>query len=64
MESLALYEGENIVELKFKKFHRTNQNTVHNQRPIISEGTKVKVGDVIAITSPTLTLVPSEIIGL
>jgi DNA-directed RNA polymerase subunit beta len=48
MESLALYEGENIVEVKFKKFHRTNQNTVHNQRPIISEGKKVKVGDVIA----------------
>jgi DNA-directed RNA polymerase subunit beta len=48
MESLALYEGENIIELKFKKFHRTNQNTVHNQRPIISEGSKVKIGDIIA----------------
>ena len=48
MDSLALYEGENIVDLKFKKFHRTNQNTVHNQRPLVSEGVEVKKGDVIA----------------
>jgi DNA-directed RNA polymerase subunit beta len=45
---LALFEGENIVEIKLKKFKRTNQNTVHNQRPIISQGTQVKEGDVIA----------------
>ena len=48
MDSLALYEGENIVDLKFKKFNRTNQNTVHNQRPLVSEGVEVKKGDVIA----------------
>jgi DNA-directed RNA polymerase subunit beta len=48
MDSLALFEGENIVEIKLKKFKRTNQNTVHNQRPIISQGTQVKEGDVIA----------------
>ena len=42
MDSLALYEGENIVEIKFKKFHRTNQNTVHNQRPLVSEGDELK----------------------
>ncbi|MAL64712.1 MAG: DNA-directed RNA polymerase subunit beta [Candidatus Marinimicrobia bacterium] len=48
MDSLALFEGENIVEIKFKKFHRTNQNTVHNQRPLVSEGDELKVGDVIA----------------
>ena len=48
MDSLALYEGENIVKIDFKKFHRTNQNTVHNQRPLISEGDSVKAGDVIA----------------
>ena len=48
MDSLALYEGENVIEIKFKKFHRTNQNTVHNQRPLISEGDNLKVGDVIA----------------
>jgi len=48
MDSLALFEGENIVEIKFKKFHRTNQNTVHNQRPLVSEGQDVKIGDVLA----------------
>tara|TARA_X000001036_G_C20644720_1_gene792537 strand:+ start:59 stop:1783 length:1725 start_codon:yes stop_codon:yes gene_type:complete len=48
MDSLALYEGENIVEVGFKKFHRTNQNTVHNQRPLVSEGDKLVSGDVIA----------------
>ena len=48
MDSLALYEGENVVEVNFKKFHRTNQNTVHNQRPLVMEGDVVKAGDVIA----------------
>ena len=48
MDSLALFEGENMVEIKLKKFHRTNQNTVHNQRPLVTEGTRVKAGDVIA----------------
>ena len=48
VDSLALFEGENIVEVKFKKFHRTNQNTVHNQRPLVSEGHILKAGDVIA----------------
>ena len=48
MDSLALFEGENIVKIDFKKFHRTNQNTVHNQRPLVSEGDVVKKGDVIA----------------
>ena len=48
MDSLALYEGENIIEIKFKKFHRTNQNTVHNQRPLVSEGDELKIGDIIA----------------
>ena len=48
MDSLALYEGENVIEIDFKKFHRTNQNTVHNQRPLVMEGDVVKKGDVIA----------------
>ena len=47
-DSLALYEGENIVEVELKKFHRTNQNTVHNQRPLVKEGDRIKKGDVIA----------------
>ena len=48
VDSLALYEGENIVQVPFKKFHRTNQNTVHNQRPLVTEGDFVSAGDVIA----------------
>ncbi len=48
IDSLALYEGENIVEVKFKKFHRNNQNTVNNQRPLVKEGQELKSGDVIA----------------
>ena len=48
MDSLALFEGENIVDINFKKFHRTNQNTVHNQRPLVAEGQKVEKGDIIA----------------
>ena len=47
-DSLALFEGENIIEIELKKFHRTNQNTVHNQRPLVTEGMQVKKGDIIA----------------
>tara|TARA_B100000315_G_scaffold75138_1_gene68814 strand:+ start:1678 stop:5454 length:3777 start_codon:yes stop_codon:yes gene_type:complete len=47
-DSLILYEGEDALEIPLKKFHRTNQNTVHNQRPLVSEGQIVKEGDVIA----------------
>ena len=46
--TLILYEGEDIFEIKLKKFHRTNQNTVHNQRPLVAEGQVVKAGDIIA----------------
>jgi DNA-directed RNA polymerase subunit beta len=47
-DSLVLFEGEAIHEIKLKKYFRTNQNTVHNQRPLVSEGQKVEAGDVIA----------------
>ncbi len=47
-DSLTLFEGEAIHEIKLKKYFRTNQNTVHNQRPLVKEGEKVAVGDVIA----------------
>jgi len=47
-DSLVLFEGEAIHEVKLKKYFRTNQNTVHNQRPLVFEGQKVKIGDVIA----------------
>ncbi len=47
-DSLMLFEGESIVEIVLKKYFRTNQNTVHNQRPLVNEGQLVKIGDVIA----------------
>ncbi len=47
-DSLMLFEGESIVEIKLKKYFRTNQNTVHNQRPLVYEGQLVDIGDVIA----------------
>ena len=47
-DSLMLFEGESIVEINLKKYFRTNQNTVHNQRPLVSEGQQVGIGDVIA----------------
>ena len=47
-DSLMLFEGESIVEIDLKKYFRTNQNTVHNQRPLVSEGQVVDMGDVIA----------------
>lgn len=37
-----------IDEYRLVKFKRTNQNTCINQKPIVSEGDKVKAGDVIA----------------
>ena len=48
-EDLTLIEGEEVlVSVPLRKFKRTNQNTAQNQRPIVSEGDKVKVGDPIA----------------
>ena len=47
-DSLTLFEGEAIHEIELKKYFRTNQNTVHNQRPLVKEGEKIKAGDVIA----------------
>ena len=47
-DSLLLFEGESIVNINLKKYFRTNQNTVHNQRPLVSEGQKVEIGEVIA----------------
>ena len=54
-DSLLLFEGESILEINLKKYFRTNQNTVHNQRPLVSEGQKVEVGEVIADGASTDT---------
>ena len=54
-DSLLLFEGESILEIDLKKYFRTNQNTVHNQRPLVSEGQKVEVGEVIADGASTNT---------
>jgi len=47
-DSLTLFEGEAVHVIKLKKYFRTNQNTVHNQRPLVFEGMKVSVGDIVA----------------
>ena len=47
-DSLTLFEGEATHEIKLKKYFRTNQNTVHNQRPLVEEGQKVVAGEVVA----------------
>ena len=47
-DSLILYEGEDVVHMSLKKFSRTNQNTVHNQRPLVTEGQSIKKGEPIA----------------
>ena len=54
-DSLLLFEGESILEINLKKYFRTNQNTVHNQRPLVSDGQKVEVGEVIADGASTNT---------
>jgi len=40
--------GDDVDVYRFQKFVRSNQNTCINQQPIVSEGQKVKAGDVIA----------------
>ena len=47
-DDLTLSSGSNLVELPLKKYWRTNQNSSHNQRPLVKLGEKVNKGDVIA----------------
>ncbi len=47
-DELTLTKHQNIVDVPLLKFHRTNQNTCHNQRPLVKLNQKVKAGDVIA----------------
>ena len=46
-DALRLVKGDNHIEIKLKKYARSNQNTCHNQRPLVREGDKVKKGEVV-----------------
>ncbi len=47
-EALTNFNDVRRVEYKLTKFHGTNQETSVNQRPIVSEGQRVKKYDVLA----------------
>lgn len=47
-EALTSFNDVRRVEYKLTKFHGTNQETSVNQRPIVSEGQRVKKFDVLA----------------
>lgn len=52
-ESLLSFDNKKLVEYQLVKFLRTNQDTSINQRPIVTEGQRVKKGDVLADGSST-----------
>lgn len=52
-ESLLSFVDKKLVEYNLVKFLRTNQDTSINQRPIVTEGQKVKKGDILADGSST-----------
>jgi DNA-directed RNA polymerase subunit beta len=43
-----LMKDENLCTIELLKYSRSNQNTCYNQKAIVKEGQKVKIGDVIA----------------
>ncbi len=43
-----LFELSSLDVYNLKKFHRTNQDTAINQRPLVVKGEKVKTGDILA----------------
>jgi len=47
-DELALTEHTNLIEISLEKYQRTNQNTCHNQRPLVGVNQKIKAGDIIA----------------
>jgi DNA-directed RNA polymerase subunit beta len=47
-EAIVSFDDKRRVEYKLIKFHRTNQDTCINQKPIAKEGQRVKKGDVLA----------------
>ncbi len=52
-DSLLSFADKKIVEYNLVKFLRTNQDTSINQRPIVTEGQKIKKGDILADGSST-----------
>ncbi len=52
-ESLLSFDDRKLVEYQLVKFLRTNQDTSINQRPVVTEGQKVKKGDILADGSST-----------
>lgn len=52
-ESLLSFDDKKLVEYQLVKFLRTNQDTSINQRPIVTEGQRVKKGDILADGSST-----------
>ena len=52
-ESLLSFDDRKLVEYQLVKFLRTNQDTSINQRPVVTEGQRVKKGDVLADGSST-----------
>jgi DNA-directed RNA polymerase subunit beta len=45
---MVLKKDENLCTIELLKYSRSNQNTCYNQKAIVKEGQKVKIGDVIA----------------
>lgn len=52
-ESLLSFDDKRTVEYSLVKFLRTNQDTSINQTPIVTEGQKIKKGDILADGSST-----------
>ena len=47
-QRMVLKKDENLCTIELLKYSRSNQNTCYNQKAIVKEGQKVKIGDVIA----------------
>lgn len=47
-EAIISFDDKRRVEYKLVKFHRTNQDTCINQKPLVRQGQKIKKGDVLA----------------
>ncbi len=48
VKAKSFFDASGIVEYRLKKFHRSNQDTCYNQKPLVTPGQKVKRGEVLA----------------